>query len=93
MVEELADRFGRLKKGWPKKLLRSLEERNAALVAAICERVCFVPKASRSLWPPRPLHRATSPLDHASPCQTHACCCCCCCPNSALLSSKQTFDP
>jgi hypothetical protein len=43
-VLELVDRFGRLKKGWPKKLLQSLEERNAALLAAITERVCFVPK-------------------------------------------------
>jgi hypothetical protein len=43
-VLELTDRFGRLKKGWPKKLLQSLEERNAAITAAICERVCFVPK-------------------------------------------------
>jgi hypothetical protein len=45
VVAELIDRFGRLKKRWPKKLLRSLEERNAALLAAISERVCFVPKA------------------------------------------------
>ncbi|GBF93132.1 hypothetical protein Rsub_05861 [Raphidocelis subcapitata] len=49
VVQELIDRFGRLKKSWPKKLLRSLEERNAALIAAICERVCFVPK--ELFWP------------------------------------------
>lgn len=43
-MAELIERFGRLKKGWPKKLLASLEARGAALTAAICERVCFVPK-------------------------------------------------
>jgi len=49
VVQELIDRFGSRKKGWPKRLLRSLEERNAALLAAICERVCFVPKDL--FWP------------------------------------------
>jgi hypothetical protein len=44
VVQELIDRFGNRKKGWPKKLLKSLEERNAVLLAAIQERVCFVPK-------------------------------------------------
>ncbi|KIY92965.1 hypothetical protein MNEG_14998 [Monoraphidium neglectum] len=49
VVQELIDRFGNRKKGWPKKLLKSLEERNAALLAAIQERVCFVPKDL--FWP------------------------------------------
>jgi hypothetical protein len=48
-VEELIGKFGPSRKAWPKPLLKTLETRNAALAAAICERVCFVPR--ELFWP------------------------------------------
>ncbi|KAI8462946.1 MAG: hypothetical protein J3K34DRAFT_527396 [Monoraphidium minutum] len=52
VVQELIDRFGHRKRRWPKKLIKSVEDRSAALTAAICERVCFVPKDL--FWPMGP---------------------------------------
>uniref|UniRef100_A0A383W189 SH3 domain-containing protein n=1 Tax=Tetradesmus obliquus TaxID=3088 RepID=A0A383W189_TETOB len=49
VVEQLLSRYGPSRSAWPKKLLRSLEQRNAALAAAISERVCFVPPGV--FWP------------------------------------------
>jgi hypothetical protein len=48
-VEQLLSRYGPSRSAWPKKLLKSLEQRNAALSAAISERVCFVPPGQ--FWP------------------------------------------
>jgi hypothetical protein len=49
VVEQLLSRYGPSRSAWPKTLLRSLEQRNAALAAAISERVCFVPRDQ--FWP------------------------------------------
>lgn len=49
VVEELIAKYGRNRKKWPKKLLKTLTTRNAALCAVVCERVCFVPK--ELFWP------------------------------------------
>ncbi|WIA41108.1 hypothetical protein OEZ86_004737 [Tetradesmus obliquus] len=49
VVEQLLSRYSPSRSAWPKKLLRSLEQRNAALAAAISERVCFVPAGV--FWP------------------------------------------
>ncbi|KAF6252279.1 hypothetical protein COO60DRAFT_1704362 [Scenedesmus sp. NREL 46B-D3] len=49
VVEQLLSRYGPSRSAWPRKLLRSLEQRNAALAAAISERVCFVPRGQ--FWP------------------------------------------
>eukprot|EP00879_Flechtneria_rotunda_P022502 GHRR01023753.1.p1 GENE.GHRR01023753.1~~GHRR01023753.1.p1 ORF type:complete len:1357 (+),score=559.90 GHRR01023753.1:692-4762(+) len=49
VVEQLLHKYGPKRSAWPKKLLKTLEKRNAALVGAICERVCYVPK--EHFWP------------------------------------------
>lgn len=49
MVDQLLAKYGPKRSAWPKKLLRNLGERNAALIAAIMERVGFVPK--EVFWP------------------------------------------
>lgn len=49
MVDQLLAKYGPRRSAWPKKLLKNLEERNAALTAAILERVGFVPK--ELFWP------------------------------------------
>lgn len=49
VVDQLMIRYGPRRSKWPKKLLRTLEKRNAALVAAIIERLCYVPK--EHFWP------------------------------------------
>ena len=49
VVEQLLVRYGPKRSKWPKKLLKTLEKRNAALMAAIMERLCFVPK--EHFWP------------------------------------------
>ncbi|KAF8062701.1 SPAC3H8.02 [Scenedesmus sp. PABB004] len=49
VVEQLLARYGPRRGKWPKKLLRNLEARNAALLSAIGERVCFVPR--EHFWP------------------------------------------
>lgn len=45
----MLSKYGPKRSAWPKKLLKDLEERNAALVAAIIERVGFWPK--ELFWP------------------------------------------
>lgn len=49
VVDQLLARYGPKRSAWPKKLLKTLEKRNAALAAAINERLCFVPK--ELFWP------------------------------------------
>jgi hypothetical protein len=49
VVEQLLHRYGKKRSSWPKKLLKTLEKRNATLTAAISERVGFVPK--ELFWP------------------------------------------
>lgn len=49
VVEQLLVHYGPRRSKWPKKLLKTLEKRNAALVAAISERLCYVPK--EHFWP------------------------------------------
>jgi hypothetical protein len=49
VVDQLLSKYGPKRSTWPNKLLRNLEGRNAALTAAIIERVGFVPK--ELFWP------------------------------------------
>lgn len=49
VVDQLLSKYGPKRSAWPKKLLKNLEERNAALSGAIIERVGFVPK--ELFWP------------------------------------------
>jgi hypothetical protein len=49
VVEALARQFGRRRRAWPRSALASLQRRNKALLAAVLERVCFVPQDS--YWP------------------------------------------
>eukprot|EP00878_Enallax_costatus_P001838 GHUV01001996.1.p1 GENE.GHUV01001996.1~~GHUV01001996.1.p1 ORF type:complete len:1153 (+),score=396.09 GHUV01001996.1:337-3795(+) len=49
VVDQLLVRYGPRRSKWPKKLVKTLEKRNAALVAAINERLCYVPK--EHFWP------------------------------------------
>lgn len=49
VVDQLLVRYGPRRSKWPKKLVKTLEKRNAALVAAINERLCYVPK--EQFWP------------------------------------------
>ncbi len=49
MVEQLIAQHGPKRKAWPKGVLKSLQDRNSALLGAICERLCFVPKDL--FWP------------------------------------------
>ena len=42
-------RYGPSRSKWPRKLLAMLRARNDALLCAINERVCFVPRAH--FWP------------------------------------------
>lgn len=43
-MEQLISKYGTKRKEWPKQLVKTLNTRNQALITAICERVCFVPK-------------------------------------------------
>ena len=49
VVDQLIARYGRKRSTWPKKVLKNLQERNAALTAAIIQRVGFVPQ--ELFWP------------------------------------------
>lgn len=49
VVDQLIAKYGAKRSAWPKKLLKNLEGRNAALTAAITERVGFVP--AELFWP------------------------------------------
>jgi hypothetical protein len=49
VVDQLLSKYGPKRSAWPKKLLKNLEDRNAALLAAVIERVGFVPK--ELFWP------------------------------------------
>jgi hypothetical protein len=48
-VDQLLARFGPRRSAWPKKLLRHLEARNAALLDAVAERIGYVPH--ELFWP------------------------------------------
>jgi hypothetical protein len=49
VVEALVRQYGRRRRAWPRAALGSLERRNRALLAAVLERVCFVPQDL--FWP------------------------------------------
>lgn len=44
-LEQLVTQYGKTPAGWPPAALASLRQHSDALVAAICNHVCFVPKA------------------------------------------------